>query len=268
MNIIIFSKDRASQLELLLRTFKECFKEFNDQKIKVLYKTTNSNFEKAYSLINYDNVELFQEHNFKQDLIKLFDKNDELSMFLVDDIVFKDPFSIEDREFKLFKNSDDILTLSLRLNPQLNYCYAANIPLSKPTFVSECCINWTHSDSRGDFGYPMSVDGHVFKTKDIFATLQLIHYTNPNTLEAYLAGIAVNRNSIFRQKPKLLMYGKSKLFNNPLNKVQTNNPNRHGDVTAEYINEQFLNNKRIKDTFRGLENKACHQEEKIEFENR
>ena len=240
---------------------------FDEQKIKILYKFSDF-YDESYSKIKkYDNVEFIEELNFKKDLIPLISKDDEFTMFLVDDIVFKNPFSLYDQEFKIFKNSNDILTLSLRLHPNLIYCYPASLKLNPPCFsMKDGTIDWTKEISGGDYGYPMSLDGHIFKTKDILPTLQLIHYTNPNSLEATLAGIANNPSSLFRLKPKLLMYKKSKLFNNPLNKVQTNNPNKHGDITPEYLNEQFLCGKRIKNTFYGLDNTACHQIEKIEFE--
>lgn len=265
MNIIIFSRNRACQLELLLRTFEVNFKEFYEEKIKVLYKA-ESPYKESYSKIRYDNVLFVKENEFKKDLLSLINKEEEFTMFLVDDIIFKNPFSLKDEIFEIFRKSNDILTLSLRLHPNLNYCYAAGIKLNPPVFMKDGSINWTKENPAGDFGYPMSLDGHVFKTIDILSILQIIPYKNPNSLEGMLAMVANNPNSTFRSKPRLLMYNKSVLFNNPINIVQTNNTNKHGDISAEHLNEEFLNGKRIKNIFKGLENLSCHQEENIEFE--
>ena len=57
------------------------------------------------------------------------------------------------------------------------------------------------------------------------------------------------------------MYDKSKIINIPVNKVQNFNNNVHGNISAEYLNEQYLNNKKIKlDNIEHFDNFSCHQE--------
>ena len=48
INIIIFGRDRGCQLELLIRSMKEFFKEFNECEIKILYTYSNNEYEKGY----------------------------------------------------------------------------------------------------------------------------------------------------------------------------------------------------------------------------
>ena len=48
INVIIFSKNRAAQLELFIRSMKKFFKDFSSNEIKILYKTSNSFFEEGY----------------------------------------------------------------------------------------------------------------------------------------------------------------------------------------------------------------------------
>lgn len=257
MNIIVFSKDRACQLELFLRSMSEYFREFNSFKINILYTYSNEFFKNGYDkLINkyYTNINWIKENNFKNDLLSVINKNEKYTIFFVDDIIWKNYFSIKDEEFKIFEQDERILTLSLRLHPNLTYCYTMNIPLT-PTKSKI----WKWRGLAGDYGYPMSLDGHFFRTTEIINLLNILEYKNPNQLEALLAINPIN-------KPLMLCYDKSIIFNNPINKVQTNNPNRHGNITAEYLNQEFLKGFIIDlEKFRHIDNESCHKEIPIKF---
>lgn len=255
MNVICFSRDRACQLELFLRSMKTFFKEFDLFEIKILYKYSNQKFKSGYDKIikKYKNVLFIKENNFKRDLLSMIKEN-KYSIFFVDDIVWKEPFSLNCKEFENFKKDKSILTLSLRLHPNLIYCYTANvnmIPLLNNV--------WNWRGLPGDYGYPMSLDGHFFRTEEIIGLLKGMPYSNPNQLEALLAMYPIN-------KPKMICCEKSIIFNNPCNKVQTNNPNKHGDVTAEYLNQEFINGNIIDlNPFIGLNNESCHKEMPIKL---
>ncbi len=259
MNIIIFSKNRASQLDLLLRSMKKYFKEYDNFKKYVLYTYTDKKFMDGYDITftKHPEINYVKEKSFKNDLLFLINKDDELSVFFVDDNVFKEPFSINDKEFKIFKNSKDIACLSLRLHPNLTYCYPARVFMKKPTMVKGNIFDWRRKD--GDFGYPMSLDGHIFFTSDIISRFEQINYNNPNTLEGILSNIPI-------PKPLMIMYDKSRIMNLPLNKVQNVNNNVFGHISADFINEQFLQGKRISmENIDGFENTSCHQEIDIKF---
>ncbi len=261
MNIIIFSKNRASQLELLIRSMKKYFKEFQQMQIKILYKFTNDEFMKGYSkLIGMhpdENIIWNMDTDFQKGLIELFDKKEKYTVFFVDDIIFKEPFSIDDDRFKFFKSHGDILCLSLRLHPKLTYCYPAKINMTSPAFTENGVFLW--KGQSGDYGYPMSLDGHIFRTNDINYYISYMKYNGPNFLESQMA-----MQPLFY--PKMICYEKSIIVNNPVNKVQNWNDNIHGEITAEYLNEQFLSGKIIDLTpFEGLNNISCHQELPINF---
>jgi hypothetical protein len=262
INIVIFSRDRACQLELLIRSMKEFFKEFNEHTINILYKTSNEFFEQGYEKLKKmhsdDNINYIKElHSFQTSLLMIFKQDIPMSIFFVDDNVFKEPFSFEDKEVNYFLNNSKILTLSLRLHPKLTYCYPAKLKQSCPVLDGNNTFDWI--GKLGDFGYPMSLDGHIFRTQDLRYYLYNMRYTCPNDLESQMA---------MRPLPisKMSCYNKSKIINLPLNKVQDYNQNYHGGVTAEFLNEEFLNNKVISlDNIRGFENYSCHQEIEIEM---
>lgn len=264
INIILFSKNRACQLELFLRSMKEFFKEFNECEIKILYTFSNKEYEDGYEklkLIHSDSNIKYNKENkltkFKTSLLFLFDKLKPYSVFFVDDNVFKEPFSFNDEEFKTFVTRKDVLTLSLRLHPRLNYCYPARLKQVSPQMDKDGVFNWT--GKPGDFGYPMSLDGNFYHTQHLIYYLSNLNYNGPNDLESQMAMQPL-------PIPMMNCYNKSRIINLPLNKVQNFNNNIHGNITSKYLNDEFLDGKIISmDNIRGMDNTSCHQEIEIQL---
>ena len=260
MNIILFSKDRPPQLDLLLRSIFKYFEDIDKFKIKVLYTFSNSYFESGYKKLidKHKDVYFLKENHFKTDLLSLVDNNKLYTVFFVDDNIFKENFSMESKEFKTFQKRHDVVCLSLRLHSRLTFCYSANIPQNIINIDENGLFDWR--GKVGDYGYPMSLDGHIFRTEFILQYLIKLDYRNPNSLEG---SMACNPPVTI---PYMICFNKSIIFNNPINKVQTNNPNRHGDITAEFLNREFLNNKELDlSIYEGFENISCHQEREVKF---
>lgn len=257
LNCIIFSRDRSCQLELLLRSMKLYFKEFSESIINVLYTYSDDSFkvgyDKLFTIHNDSNIKYIKETvDFKNHVLLLLNPDNLYTIFFVDDIIWKEPFSLNCDDFKLFENNENILTYSLRLHPNLTYCYTANV-IMNPT--KSKLFTW--HNLLGDYGYPMSLDGHFFRTEDIMNLLINLSYNNPNQLEGKMAMKPLH-------KPLMLCSEKSIIFNNPCNKVQTNNPNRYGNISAEYLNEEFLKDYIIDlEPFKHLNNESCHKETSI-----
>ena len=262
INFIIFSKDRPSQIELLLRSMKFYFKEFDQHTINVLYTYSEDRFkqgyEKVFKMHDDKNINYVKEtQSFKNHVLLLLDKDNPYSIFFVDDIVFKNPFTLDCKQFKLFTLNDDILALSLRLSPYLTFCYPLKTRMESPNFDSNLAFKWL--GLKGDYGYPMSLDGHFFRTTDISAITKVLTFNNPNSYENLLAGYPLNRL-------KMICFEESVIVNNPINRVQHFNNNCHGNISHIYINDQFLENNIIDlEDFKGLKNISCHQEVEIKF---
>ena len=260
LNIIVFSRDRAQQLELFLRSMKFYFKEFYEHKINILYTYSNDKFkdgyEKLFSNHNDSNIKYIKETiNFKNHVLLLLNQDNPYSIFFVDDIIFKNTFTLDCLQFKLFTLNKDILTLSLRLNPYLNYCYPAKLRMTPTSFETNNVFKWY--GQQGDYGYPMSLDGHFFRTAEITTLTKAISFNSPNSYESILAGYPLNR-------PKMICFDESIIINNPINKVQNFNRNYHGNISSESLNDSFLNGFIIDlEDFKGIKNTACHQELKI-----
>ena len=263
INTIVFSKDRPMQLELFIRSFNRYVKNFDEYIINILYTYSNNDFKKGYNkLINMEctNVNFIKENNFKSDLINLVDESADFTVFFVDDVVFKNNFNFYDNQMDMFKNDNEILCRSLRLHPNLTYCYPMKLKINKrPNFLENNIFYW--KGEQGPYGYPMSVDGNIFRTKEILRFVRGLDYKNPNSFEGIMATNNLNLS-------KMVCYNKSVIVNNPCNIVQTNNPNIHGNVNADKLNNKFLEGCIISlDNFNGIENISCHQEIEINFEN-
>lgn len=264
LNIIVFSKDRSSQLELFLRSMKYYFKEFDQHIINVLYTYSSKNFKEGYDKLftihNDKNINYINETEvFKRHVISLLNPNNPHTIFFVDDIIFKNPFTLDCKQFKLFTLNDDILTLSLRLHPNLTYCYAARHHMIPPNFDSNLIFNW--NNTTGDYNYPMSLDGHFFRTNDIIPIIKVLNFNNPNSFESVFSMYPLNR-------PKMICFEDSIIINNPINKVQNFNNNVHGDISADYLNDKFLEGYIIDfDDFKGVKNISCHKEIDIKLIN-
>lgn len=252
INITIFSKDRACQLDLLLRSIKR-FTNLPKNKINIIYTSSNDNFEQGYIKLKKENTKfIFHKElgNFKHDVIEKIKIKNEYTMWLVDDDFFKETFNLNDSLNIL--NNEKVLCSSLRMHPGIRYCYTANIETPAPNISKNGLFGW--EGLKGDWGYPMSVDGHIFRTKDILPLVKKINFSNPNTFEGNLAGTKIN-------KPLMHCFNKSKILNNPANKVQNVNNNRHGNITAKELNKKYLDGYKISmNNLIGIETPSPHFE--------
>lgn len=254
INILIFSKDRACQLDLLIRSIKQLWTGWEQFIFNILWTFSGMSFKDAYSEVMKDHPEMNyiqQSDSFKNDVISLVSKDEPYTMFFVDDQVFKEPFELDCPEFKEMLSNEDIMTLSLRLYPGITYCYPRALPSSPPVFIKNYMWKWR--DMTGDWSYPTSVDGHVFRTEDLIMVLHNQGYNHPNNFEDALVQVMIRR-------PFMTCFEKSKVVNNPCNKVGRYG-NRHGMITADYLNTMYLAGKRIDlKPILGIMPVSCHQE--------
>lgn len=260
MNIIVFSKDRPPQLELFIRSFKTYVKNADNHTIKVIYLATNEQYILGYNKLmamNYPNIIYVKEERFYENVLQLIDPTDEHIVFFSDDNIFKNKYDFYDKQMDIFNRDKDIACISLRLHPRLTYCYPQNIPQTPPKFDENYIFYWR--GLPGDYGYPMSVDGHIFRTKDIYPALKRGRYPNPTMLENYLV-----MNTL--RAPKMICYDKSIIVNNPCNRASSCAGNIHGTIELSELNSYFLEGKLISlDNIDGIENISCHQEIQIQY---
>lgn len=270
LNIIIFSKNRACQLELLLRSLKIYLQDWQSYSVNIIYSYSNNDYERGYEIVKkqFPSFNYFPEsqdqviaNSFKNLVLECFNNDQPYTMFLVDDLVFKSPVNLTDATFQSFVNDSSILCLSLRLSPQIKYCYTANIFSPPPIFENNLVWNWQVCPKNSDWGYPMSLDGHIFRTSEIYDLIALnCSFNNPNTLETQLALRPLS-------SPQMICYAESKIVNIPANKVQDIYSNRHAQmIDLSDLNQRFLNNCRLSlKPILDTKNTSVHQEIPLRF---
>lgn len=246
INIIIFSRNRAMQLDLLLRSLKKSFKEIKTAKVSVVYDFSDIEYFDAYEILKEDHPEVHfvtdtDGGTFKTTLLNLIDTKKQLTMFLCDDNIFVNQWSINDIPIQEVNFSNEIIACSLRLWDGIDTCYATRQLSPRPKYINDYTFYW--NGANGDWGYPMSVDGNVYKTEFILGQIQFVNFSNPNTLEAGLASLS----NTYAHKPMISFFkDKPKVINVPANVVQTIYANRHfNSMTTMDLNQYFLNDKRI-----------------------
>ncbi len=243
IDCLIFTKDRACQLDLLLRSLNDNF--LQDLNINIIYKATDGLYLAAYNNLikSYPQYNWFFETDFVSQSREVFNsfKNEFMVNFVDDEIVIRKD-SIEPALDLL--RDESVHGISLRMNPSISYCYTANKPDPQPIFQTEGDLykwNWRSMDPTVNWGYPSCINSHVYKTADFKKYLSGIKYDTVNGLE----GMYNNIKSTFRMY--MVCFNKSKTINIANNLVQTGT-NRHGTNQAfslQSLNDKFLDGGRL-----------------------
>ena len=246
IDVVIFSKDRAMQLELLLRSIQDNFKEIT--KVNIICKGSNEEHIKGYMKL----IKMYRIHNWVaennlildvQRVVNGFTKN--FAMTFVDDEIV-----IRDHNVQPLLNhltaDPEIHCASLRLGKNIgDYCYTADVKATIPEFIKyESTIyesniyewDWTKGDERVDWFYPSCINSHIYRTDFLKDWINNLSFGNINDLEGSLNG---NRNLF---KHQMMCMEKSKTINIANNLTQSGY-NRHSDkkeFTLEELNKKFL----------------------------
>jgi len=244
INLIIWSKDRACQLDLLLRSIAEYAP--NIFSPTIIYKYSNESYRKAYDKLKdsqhiLDNTFL-HETDFYTDNIGLI-KNpifDHIS-FSTDDTVIYKPFPIKPY-FSLVKylpkNDSEVFSFRLGLNTIVQDLYnQLNQPALNRYVKIDECVYWNALEysSVHNYGYPFGLDLHVYRRTLLEGLLSKIgKFNSSNELETKLFKYRTCANYMgsFRQ---------SVAVNIPVNNMSgiTQAGMKHS-YTNEFLNSQYL----------------------------
>ena len=180
-------------------------------------------------------IQWIEETDFRSNVLDAIDDRLFTCFFTDDDIVYR-PIS-SDLLFQL--DDETVLCFSLRLGKNLRVSYSRNRPMALRGDISlgEQFLKWKWTESPFDFGYPLSLDGHIFRTEEIRYLTESISFQNPNTYEASLQTLT------FPPRDYMTSYQHSVLVNSPNNIVQNVFPNRRAEVHAystRYLNSAYL----------------------------
>lgn len=237
--IIIFSKNRALQLDALLQTLQKFAPHFV---LDVIYIYDDAQYYKGYEILKreHSGVRFHKESIFEKDVLGILKKTKSkyLCFMCDDDLLFKDINLPEDL-------IEDALCFSLRLGENTTYCFNFAKNQNHRGQMTEGFLVWKWKKAEWDFAYPMSVDGHIFRTSDIKTILQNMRFKDPFDLENNMT-IAIHKISLGDERPKIMAMAKSVLVGIPDNKVSSRFPFPHAGGSLSKLNEMYLEGKRIK----------------------
>lgn len=229
LNIVIFSKNRALQLDCLLKSIKDNFKAPVSY-ISVLYKSDDNFYADGYNkLKKLYSINWVSQSNFKDDLFGIVSKHgkNSFTMFLVDDNVVFRPFTYD----ILNKYTEEVGFISTRVDRS----YLGSLPIFMYT---EKYLLWDWATGSNPWNYPFSVDGNIHKTSQIMDLLASTNFRAPNTLEEYGTTFLQNRHSSY---PLAIAPLEACTINIPLNKVQTEYETAFPTtMEVEYLNTKYL----------------------------
>lgn len=269
IQIIIFSFNRAIQLDTLLTSILKHWKAPSQYELNIIYNTTSIPFQKGYDklkdkmsiypfihfyreneqkpdkvnpllLLNYFNfmqwykfpIVRHPKTNFKSLTLSLIETSDAaLVMFLTDDSMFIHNVEIDQRDIDWILSNPKHNQISLRVGTGMD---DKNVHYKKENNY----LSWNFGKERflSNWGYRFSVDAHIYSKKTILKLFKRNIFVNPNTLEGPVCCDAIRskwlENGRGPIKPAILSY--------PINMVQTVISNETLGISVEFLNDYYL----------------------------
>ena len=246
LSAIVFSRDRAAQLDLLLSSLRANAQGFAAE-VSVLWRASDAAYRSGYEICRAEHpeAEFVAEDSFAEDLRSLLAAAEFVVFFTDDSVLFR---SLEGRERlpqEWLMRDPELLCFSLRLGRNCETCYPLSRRQRQPEFAAEGdALSWEWGGADADFGYTMSLDGHVMNAELPRMLLGSSRPANPNELEGLLAG-AVSEAPVAR---RMAAYHESHLVCIPANRVNETHPNRFdvtGGADPRSLNTRYLGGERL-----------------------
>jgi hypothetical protein len=262
---IIPTKDRAPQLDILLQSLSRL--NFIDN-IVVLWKASSDKFKQGYqkAFDNNDVIDVMvEEKNFYEDYFKSLDYCDDYVLGLTDDtFVYREaPFNQAEL---LSTFSYDTLCVSLRLGLNTVIQDIANpnkmfsIPQEEELIVEGGKFlrwDWQKVGLDWNTGYPISLDGHIYKKEVLTNLSKAVEFKNLREWEGNLVYYAKEN---LKSLNKMVCWEKSLCVNIPINMVQPPYNINVSPFAQDYrkMNEEFINGERFYVDYKENEIKGSH----------
>jgi hypothetical protein len=233
-SLIIWSKDRACQLELLLRSIHENAQN-TFERIWVIKKYTTAQFKEGYDRLNF-NVDFVSETSgFEADTRRIIGltSSDSLCFSTDDNIIYRPVQEFPDVKY------GECFSLRLGYNTVVQDHNKASLqPPLNQVIERDGQLEWNPDKYHplSNYGYPWALDFHVYSTRQLQDTVKRFSFKNTNELES---GLFKYRNEITTMKS----FTHSCAVNWPLNCLS--GYTQSDNISNEWLNEQFLNGKRL-----------------------
>jgi len=265
---IIYTRNRAMQTDLLLRSMQLNIPDFDLKKIWMFHNLepflpnemiSYGKLKKEFPGINW----ISQIPSFKNRLKSIVNniKSDHV-LGLADDYIFTNKYNDVN---KILSTSSSVKCINLFLTPESNWNFAQNKPMKRPGMMyagnGHYFWNWTKiKDCKCDFAYSHNVVGHIYRTKYFQELLKwaypmswelsrkrglnFIKWNGVNSLESALS--RWRRTST----PWMSCYKNQILLHGAINTVQTewagNEVGKKQDQTSDFLTQKYLDGYQIK----------------------
>lgn len=257
MKAIVFSRDRACQLDLLLTSLEKNAPGVFEP--TVIWRATWDRYRKSYVTCakEHPDTQFLQEDGLTYQVRSAITRARGLFAFFTDDDVLYRPLG--NWAVETLGLEENWICFSLRLGRNTDYCYPHGRKQRVPDLTP-----WKWAEADGDFGYPMSLDGHIYRANDLSRILGGRHFSGPNFLEEVLmAGAGSLGRSL------MCCYPTSRLVGIPVNRVQKKRPNRHAEkhsYSVQELNDRYQLGQRIDlDALDFSDIRGAHQELEMIF---
>jgi hypothetical protein len=183
IHCLVFSKDRAMQLDAFLRSAKQ---HAPYASVTVLWNASDQEHADTYEWDLWRSQMFAREHGGKdfEKMFRLWLADFDRVVFHTDDDVFfpqHDPLIPSSVE-----TTDNII--SLRLGANTTHCHPMRQTQRVPEIINSS-LRWQWREEEGDFGYPLTLNATVYRSADLLPLLDF-PFSNPTELEAGLAAQA------------------------------------------------------------------------------
>ncbi len=241
VSIVVFSKDRAMQLNAMLESYFNFVK--NPVNLFIIFQASSKVHYHAYTEIKsifknslVDIQFIHENEGFRSTLISVLNKIKTQSMiFLTDDDMF-----INNIDLTCFSEIDPLKSVvTLRHSPHIRYSYTAgskhSTPFLKPMQVDRVdAFEFQWFESKNEWSDPWSVDGHMLSTAEVRVLTSISNFKAPNSYEGALKSF----NDIINNRTGIC-FPRSIIVNIPINRVQEEVLNKSGSISTDFLLEQW-----------------------------
>ena len=273
MLLIILSKNRPPQLDLLLRSLIEQVPDAKQFEIVVLYDYDNADYKNGYD-------RTFEEHPFvraelqekvalKAQFCRLLESSRQpLFAFFADDLVVIRPFSLSDRPFQLLRSRPDLAAVSLRLNPRVDYSQPIDVHVTPPKLDDDLTWKWKalplpgawderyrklFGKANGDWSLPYILDGNVYRREEMAAYFRKL----PPIPRIPLLEPLMSQH--LPSAPRMVCYPESHIVSLAMNTNDREHGYPAGTSSLEEMNARYLRGDRLSYTpWVDMDNRSCH----------
>lgn len=261
INLIVWSKDRACQLDCLLRSLPINF--FN--KVYVIYKTSDDNFQKGYEKLSarFQHVIFIKEvslHDQTMEVIgECLSSTSKIALSTDDTVFFKNPPMTPEEVVKSMGPQTVTFSFRYGFNTIVQDCHIDSYQPSLNIY-QDCgdYISWNseYYHPLTNYGYPFGLDMHVYDAQMLYNLANQIDFKNTNQLESGLFHLRVHAPKIINS------FKHSVAVNIPCNNMS--GITRSGEkypFTIEELNKAYLDDYIINlDDIKGARIIGSHQE--------